>query len=299
MGNRKYQERARKGKRQRKKTHRVYAFFVLLLGAAIIAGLTFVIFYVQKIEVRGNEYVTEQEIVKAVQSDRYSVNTLYILGKYAMGKGEIPPCLERMRVGMKAPWIVKVDVKEKPIVGYIQNDGKYAYFDKEGLVVLESPVLLEGLPYIEGIEVEKIKLYQPLTSDDTQIFEQLLETSKELKKYELTVDRIVCEQNEICLYSGRVRICIGSTVSSKKIAQIRPILEKLGDREGTLHLENYSEMNKSVTFEEGEIPGGEGAGGTDSEESGAEGTGGEGEGSDGDAGASEDGAGSEGEGLEG
>ena len=253
MGNREYQERERPGKRRRKKSHRVYAFVVLLLGAAIAAGLIFVIFYVQKIEVRGNEYVTEQEIVKAVQSDRYSVNTLFILGKYATGRGEVPPCLERMKVGMKLPWIVKVDVKEKAVVGYIKDGDKYAYFDKEGLVVLESSALMEGVPYIEGIEVEKIRLYQPLKSDDTQIFEQLLETSKELKKYEMAMDRIVCGQNGISLYSGKVRICLGDTVSAEKIAQIRPILEKLGDREGTLHLENYSEVNKSVTFEEGAV----------------------------------------------
>ncbi len=258
MGNREYQERERPA-RKRKKTHGVFAVVSFLLGTAIIAGLIFVLFYVQKIEIRGNEYVTEKEIAGAVQSDRFSVNTLYILGKYALGKGEVPPCLERMKVGMKAPWIVKVDVKEKPIVGYIVNNGKYDYFDKEGLVVLESSVLMEGLPYIEGIEVEKVRLYQPLTSEDTQIFGQLLDTSKELKKYELAVDRIVCEKNKICLYSGKVRICLGSTVSAKKIAQIRPILEKLGDREGTLHLENYSEMNQSVTFEEGEIITGEGA----------------------------------------
>lgn len=285
MGNREYQERERPKKRPRKR-HRVYAFFVLLLGAAIIAVLTFVLFYVQKIEVRGNEYVTEQEIVKAVQSDRYSVNTLYILGKYAMGKGEVPPALERMKVGMRTPWIVKVDVKEKTIVGYVQSGDAYEYFDKEGMVVLESSELIEGLPYIEGIAVDNVRLYQPLTSDNTQIFEQLLETSKELKKYGLKADRIVCEQDEICLYSGNVRICIGDTVSAGKIAQIGPILEKLGGREGTLHLENYSEVNKSVTFEEGEIKGDE----TQGESSDGE-TGTKEEGSDGETGTREEGSG--------
>ena len=50
-----------------------------------------------------------------------------------------------------------------------------------------------------------------------------------------------------------MKCLFANTVSAEKIAQIRPILEKLGDREGTLHLENYSEGNKSVTFEEGAV----------------------------------------------
>lgn len=239
-------------KRRKKKTHKVYAFFVLLLGCIIIVVAVFLLFYVQKITVKGNEYTTEREIIEAVRSDRYSVNTLYILGKYALGKGEVPPCLERMKVRMEAPWSLKVTVEEKPIAGYIQNGEKYAYFDKEGLVVFESAALIEGLPYIEGIDVGEIKLYQHLKSDDTRIFEQILTASKEAAKYELSSAKVICEGDEICLYIGRIRVCLGKNVSAEQIAQIPPILEKLGDREGILHLENYSQMGGTITFEAAE-----------------------------------------------
>ena len=73
---------------KKKKTHRLYAFVVLLLAAAILALGILILFYVQEIEVSGNEYSTDQEIVDMVKNDKYSVNTLYILGKYALGKGE-------------------------------------------------------------------------------------------------------------------------------------------------------------------------------------------------------------------
>lgn len=253
MGHREYQEREG-SRRRKKKSHKIYAFIVLALAAAILVAVIFLLFYVQKIEVRGNDYVTEQEIVDAVQNDEFSVNALYILGKYALGKGKTLPCLEQMKVRLKAPWIVKVDVKEKPIVGYVYNGELYSYFDKEGFVVLESSVLLEGVPYIEGLGMGEVKLYQHLESKNTKIFEQILETSREIAKYGLKPDRIVCEGDVICLYIGRIRIRLGKTVSAEKIAQITPILEKIGDKEGTLHLENYSEVQGTVTFQEEPLP---------------------------------------------
>lgn len=240
-------------KRRKKRSHRLYAFVVLLFGFAIIVLAFLLLFHVQKIEVSGNDYLTEEEIIDAVQDDRLSKNSLYILGKYAVGRGTVLPCLDQMKVRMKSPWVLKVEVREKPIVGYIQNGEKYEYFDKEGLVVFESSVLKEGLPYIEGIEVGEIRLYHRLKSGDTRIFEQILETSREVTKYELVTDRIVCEEDNICLYVGNVRICLGESVSSAQIAQIEPILEKLGNQEGTLHLEHYSEMNQTITFEAGPV----------------------------------------------
>ncbi|MEI3209887.1 MAG: hypothetical protein V8S14_02350 [Lachnospiraceae bacterium] len=35
----------------------------------------------------------------------------------------------------------------------------------------------------------------------------------------------------------------------EKIAQIPPIIEKLGGQEGTLHLENYADGQETITFE--------------------------------------------------
>ena len=241
-------------RRRKKKSHRIYAFIVLFLGLAIIAAIIFLLFYVQKIEVKGNDYVTEKEIIETVQNDDFSVNALYILGKYALGKGKTLPCLEQMKVRLKAPWSVKIEVKEKHFLGYIQNGELYDYFDKEGLVVLESSALIEGVPYIEGIGLGEVKLYEHLRSKNTKIFEQILETSREITKHDLKPDRIVCEEDVICLYVGRIRIRLGKNVSAVQIAQIAPILEKIGDKEGTLHLENYSEVQGTITFEEGALP---------------------------------------------
>lgn len=240
-------------KKTKRKSHRLYAFVVLLLAAAILVLSVLVLFYVQQIKVEGNEYCTDQQIVDTVRSDKYSINTLYIAGKYAIGKGKSLPCLESIHVSLSAPWTLKVTVREKPIVGYLENKDNYAYFDKEGMVVSMSPTLIEGLPCIEGVSMKDIKLYSRLETDDSKIFEEILETSQEAVKQKISADRIVCRGDEIYLDIGKIYVNLGNQVSSDQIAQIPPILEKLGGQEGTLHLENYSESSDTITFDIGEI----------------------------------------------
>lgn len=253
MGTKEHKEEQPR-RRRRKKSHRVYAFFVIVLGIAIIVLALLLLFHVQKIEIEGNEYCGDKEIVEAVQNDRFSTNSLYVAGKYFLGKGEKPACLDSMKVGLKAPWILKVLVKEKPIVGYVYADQDYAYFDRDGMVVKKDPDYIEGVPRVEGIEVKEVALYQQLQSENTQIFEEILEASDELKKNELTMEKIVCQDSRIYLFVGQVCISLGNHVTPEKMAQIPPILGKLEGKEGTLHLESYSGSQETITFDVGEFP---------------------------------------------
>ncbi len=229
----------------------MYRLVVTFLGLAISGLLVVILFKVEKIEVDGNSYCTDRQIKDMVQNDKYSVNALYILGKYIAGKGEVLPCLESVKVTLRAPWHVKVRVKEKTIVGCMAggegNDN--IYFDKEGLVLYKSSRVMEEMPLVEGLEVKNTKLYQQMKSRDSDIFEGILETTQELKKYEIIPKKIVCKDGNIYLYIENVCVNLGNTVSAEKIAQITPIMNKLGRQKGTLHMENYSDNRETITFE--------------------------------------------------
>lgn len=242
-----------KSGKRKKKSHKVYAFLVLTMGLAIIALAILILFYVQRIEVEGNEYVKDRQIIETVQNDKYSINSLYILAKYALGYGEELPNMESMKVSLKAPWALKVRVKEKSIVGYIYAGNEYAYFDKEGMIVYKGAEFIDGLPCIEGIETGEVSLYSVIESKKKGIFEEILETSREVKKYKLDTDKIICKEDKIYLYIGKICISLGSSVTPEQIAQIEPIMEKLEGQEGTLHLENFSEGNTTITFNTKEI----------------------------------------------
>ena len=107
----------------------LFAFLILVLGI-------FILFHVQKVEVKGNDYCSTEEIVKSVQNDKYSVNGLYVLAKYKLGYGKQPDCFESIKVSLKNPWTLKITVQEKARIGYVMDsDGKYYYFDQDGMVV--------------------------------------------------------------------------------------------------------------------------------------------------------------------
>lgn len=237
-----------------KKGHKIYALVVIILGLIIIAVSILLLFYVQKIEVAGNEYTKNQDIIDTVEEDKYAVNSLYVMWKYHFSNYKKPGSIESMKAGLKNPWTVKFTVEEKKIVGYVYDDEGYVYFDKEGTVVLKGSEFIEGTPCIEGIDVSNSELYKPLKSGDKKLFESILEVTSLVKKFELTPDRIVCADDGIHLYFGQVCVSLGTKITTEKIAQIPPILEKIAGRSGTLHLERYEKEGDTITFRLGELP---------------------------------------------
>ena len=123
----------RRKRKKRKGANLLYMFAVSFLGIVIVSLVIILLFKVQKIEIKGNNYCTSKQIKDMVQNDKYSVNALYILGKYMTDRGEILPCFESVRVTLRAPWHVKVEVKEKTIVGYLTQGEENIYFDMRGL----------------------------------------------------------------------------------------------------------------------------------------------------------------------
>lgn len=240
--------------KKKKKSHKIYAAIVLTLGIIIICLTILILFYVQRIEIKGNKYCTDKEIAEAIQNDRFSINTLYVLAKYTTGNGEIPVGLDSMEVKLKNPWTISVTVEEKQSVGYIEYRKQRVYFDRDGLVLIQGLAVVKDVPLVEGITFKNIKLHQVLECDDTKVFDEIYQTTQELKKKELTADKIVYINDRMYVYIGKICISLGMDVTQEKIAQINPILKKLENKQGTLHLENYSTGNDTITFAIDEFP---------------------------------------------
>lgn len=239
---------------KKKKSHKLYALTVIAFGIVIIVLSILLLFHVQSMEIKGNQYTTDRDIAEAVQNDKHSKNSLYVMGKYMLGKGEVLPCFETMKVSLKAPWHLKITVKEKPIVAYMKNGKEYVYFDKEGLVVKKGMELIEGVPCVEGFDIRKMELYQSLKSGNSRVFKEVLETSEELGRYKMPMEKVVCKKDRIYLYTGKVCISLGNNVTPEKIAHASKIIEELKGKEGTLHLENFAEGKTTITFDIGEFP---------------------------------------------
>lgn len=228
----------------------LYAVVALVLTIANITIAGFLLFYVQKIEISGNTYSKSSDILKWIKEDPYVANSLYAFVKFKAGAYEEPVYLEKVTVGLSAPWALDVKVKEKQIIGGISEENEYVYFDREGLVLSKGAEKMEGIPFIEGLEAERTELYQKLSVQDQKVFSYIVSIQEELQKQKLHPDRISWEENSMNLYFEGVCVRFGKSRFDEKMIQLPPILEKLEGKKGVLHLEYYNQTSKNISFEQ-------------------------------------------------
>lgn len=248
---------AKRGQRPKRKRSGRKFLIGLLCGMIILAGLGYlviVLFEVEQIVVTGNQYCSEAEIIDWLKQDPYSDNALYLLWKYNQNDVELLPAVEEAKVGLKDLRTVTVQVKEKTFSGRIDYAGKFLYFDQQGKAALITDSIIEGVPYIEGMEVneEDIILGEDLPEEKGQVYEEIKELIPLLDKQSLSPDKISCEGTDLTLHFGGVRVQIGNGKFADRLAQVPPILEKLTEmyagQTGVLHLENYDVSGSSIRF---------------------------------------------------
>lgn len=126
-------------KRKKHKRRRIWRAILSVTAALIVlAAVAVLLFRTKSYEVKGNSYYGEDTITSWIQNDRFSVNTLYILAKYNFTEADLPSGVESIRISLKNPWTVRVTVKEKELAGYVDYDGAYLFFDREGTATIKT-----------------------------------------------------------------------------------------------------------------------------------------------------------------
>ena len=242
-------------KRKKHKKRKVWPIILVVLTVLIVmAAAAVFLFRTRSYKVEGNSYYGERTITTWIENDPLSVNSLYVLYKYNFTDADLPSGVESLSISLKDPWTVKVKVKEKEMAGYVDYDGAYLYFDRTGTAVLRTKKIIEGVPHIEGLMFDsaKAKIGKKLPVEDDSIFEKIVEVSKNLKKYNLTPDRMGCTDGGVQIYFEIVQVSLGNGNYEEKLRQVEPILKKLTElypgKAGVLHLENYDAESESIPY---------------------------------------------------
>ncbi len=218
---------------------------------AILIGLMtlYLLFHIQKFEVRGNEYSASTETVNWIKEDDWATNSIYLWVKFLVAEQELPPYATDVNVSLRAPWIVRVDVVERQPIGGVELPDKYVYFDEEGIVMSNTSLQVEGIPLVEGMTVTDSTLYEPLPVENIDIFQNILEVTKLLERNELEPEAIMnSDADNIELKFGGIVVQIGDDNYEEKMMQIHPMLEKLEGQEGTLDLRSYTSTDTVTNF---------------------------------------------------
>ena len=104
---------------------------------------------------------------------------------------------------------------------------------------------------VTGFVFDHVILHEPLPVEDETVFKSVLNITQLVNKYNLTVDRIYFGSDDtLTLYFGGVRAALGTFESlDEKIMRLQDMLPSLTEKKGILHMENYTEETKNISFE--------------------------------------------------
>ena len=157
-----------------------------------------------------------------------------------------------MSVEIVSPDTVRINVYEKAVAGYISYLGHYIYFDRDGIVVESSLEASDDVPEVLGLSFSYVVLYEKLPIDNEEVFEEILDITQLLSKYNLKANKIFFDSEyNLYLYFEGIEVSIGTKdYIDEKIIQLQYILPKLEGKTGLLEMKDYDEDTKNVTFQE-------------------------------------------------
>lgn len=226
----------------------------LVIALILICSVLFVRenYTVKNVIVEGASHYSNKEIEKMILGDGVlSHNSIFLSMKYHDKEIKNIPFVETLNVRIMSQDTIKITVYEKAIAGFVEQMGRYIYFDKDGTVIESSDIKTAGIPQIIGMKFEYFVLNEKLPVEDEKIFKKILETSQLLAKYEIKVDKIYFDEDyNLTLYFNEAKVKLGSFDSiDEKIIRLKKILPDIENEKGILRLENYTEGTKITTFE--------------------------------------------------
>jgi cell division protein FtsQ len=244
-------EKVRFGKTKRLLIMTIVSVFLI---AVLAGGYAYIVrnYTVTTVHVEGNVHYTDEEIMDMVMGGRYGHNSLFLSLKYRDKGIDDIPFIQTMDVSIESKDTIRITVYEKALAGYISYLGRYVYFDKDGIVVETSEEKTEGVPLVTGLQFDHVILHEPLPVEQPEVFDEILNITQQLAKYDLSADKIYFDSDyEVTLIFGEARVSLGANTDlDEKIMKLQYILPDLQGKSGVLDMQEYSEDTKTYTFEQ-------------------------------------------------
>lgn len=221
---------------------------MILTGAVIFF---FLYFQVKTVEVSGSGHYTDEEIKELVLKGPLASNTILAPALYSKSNMEEIPFIESVEVTQTGKNSILISVSEIKSVGCIRYLDCYIYFDRHGEIVATSVDRDYRVPYFEGLSVASMALGEKLPFGDDSLLNSSVSLSRIFEKSGNIPDHIYLDENgNIVLMYGEIAVRLGKSLYLEdKMMRMDAILEKIKGQKGILHLENVTDINKTITFE--------------------------------------------------
>lgn len=225
---------------------------IIVIGILIFLIVFCVGFRVTKVEVKGNQFYSDEEIKKMVLDVPAAKNTLLaerFINTEEKTKEEA--LIERITIKRKKWNTLVLQVREKQMIGYFSLNGQCLNFDRQGVIQIITEEPIENVPLIDGLNVKEAKQGEKIKGINKKRLNTILSVGKMLEKTEQKPDRLVFNDlKQLVLYYGSIEVNMGSDENmDEKMNRLIGILPQLEGMEGVLHLENVTEDTASVVFD--------------------------------------------------
>ena len=226
-----------------------------VIGTSVMAGIIFffAFFHVSKIEVMESSHYTKEELEEIVLKGAFSSNS--VLAPIICSRNNVQdiPYIEGYSVSRAGRNTIVISVREKNVVGCISYLDSYIYFDRNGIFVEGEKNRDTSVPYFEGVQLKKVIMNEKLPIKST-ILNTAVALSTIFAKNDLVPDYIQLEEDStIDLIYGDITVKLGKDkYLEDKMSRAIAILPQITGEKGILHMENISEISKTITFEKEE-----------------------------------------------
>ncbi len=218
-----------------------------LIAAVILLGG----FRIRTVEILGSERYTAEEIKEDLIYDLWTKNTLYFSWKYRhAGSDACAPYLDSIQAKMLSPGKVRLQVKEKKLLGYVQYAGNNVYFDSDGEVLEITENIYEKIPLVAGIAMDEPVLYQKLPVENSAQLRTILNITGLLLNADLIPDDISFGENlTITLHIGNIEVKLGQDeYLEEKVSNLVTIYQEIKDESGVLNMESFTGKNEPISL---------------------------------------------------
>ena len=233
----------RQEKDRKRKSFRTKFYVVTITLLASIAAALFSlspVFTVDSIEVRGNSHYTTEEIINMAHAVP-GKNIIYNAGKEEITSYlEQNPYIKSAKVSRRLPSTLVIKVRERQEKFAFRYDDDYLIMDEDG-ILLKKTRNKPKQTMVEGNVVNRIKLGEPLGTEDEKMFRETVDLIKATSKADLYFVRIdMSSRSKVRAYiydTLLVRTDYDSLMTNLKNGRLHQIVEKLFDdgiRRGTI-----------------------------------------------------------------
>jgi len=241
----KKKELTKKEQKRKKRNRKIKIFFkIILLVGIVVGGIVFAftspIFNIKEIQVLNNNQISVETII-SLSELKQNENIFKFSTSSTINKIKENAYIESVKINIKIPNTVKIEVQERIPRYSINCMGKYAYINNQGYI-LEISEDSRALPLIQGITTSEdlIVPNNRLGTEDLTKLEDVIKIMNAAKENNLdtkvtSID--ISDENEYSIYleEEQKEIHLGDNSNlNDKMLNAASIIDKMKDAKGEI-----------------------------------------------------------------